>query len=174
MHSRLTSLDLDPQPTVPTFPALLRVGSTEAPAAHCSVEDDWANPSSERLINCPGRTGSLATFYCPARLHTINPTSQWNCPGNSPLNYRVWFLVYKALLISFRGSTMPSYSQHPLRGSWGTKGSRIVQISKDPQLLSSKGLILGWGRWEAGGLWGLPRGTENLEKPYPGMPFMVG
>lgn len=91
------------------------------------------NPSPKRLINCSGHAGRLATFYCSARLHIINPTSQWNCPGNSPLNYRVWFLVYKALSYHFQwvqaASTYPTPVYRILSGgSWKHKRQRDVQI----------------------------------------------
>lgn len=90
------------------------------------------NPFPKRLINWPGHAGRLATFYCSARLHIINPTSQWNCPGNSPLNYRVWFLVYKALSYHLQwvqaASTYPTPVYRILSGGLGsTKDRRMFK-----------------------------------------------
>lgn len=115
-------------------------------------------------------------FYCSARLHTINPTSQWNCPGNSPLNYRVWFLVYKALPITFRGSRPPARSLHPL---WGSQEHKRQQEGSDPDATgapvpayrSAQGRGGGGcpGRWAPAGF---PWGHRGWGGQYPGMPFM--
>lgn len=127
------------------------------------------------IINCPGRAGRLATFYCSTRLHIINPTSQWNCPGNAPLNYRVWLLVYKALSYHFQWvlATPSPGSPHPLRGSWKHKRGRTVQIQlqRSPSTYLAKGpQTLVWRR--AGGIWAISPEHRNSRAAISGIPFM--
>lgn len=108
-------------------------------------------------------------------MHTINRTSQWNCPGNSPLNDRVWFLVYKALSHHFQWvQAAPHHrSPHPLWGGGvlGAQKRRMVQIPLQiPQRLPSKGRRLWWGEGQVGARLS-PRSIGTLGRQYPGSPL---
>lgn len=136
------------------------------------------NPFPKRLINFRGPAGRLATFYCPARLHIIKPTSQWNCPGNSPLNYRVCSWCTKHFLITFSGSRLPPPTPPPFTASsQGVLGAQKTEgcsnpAETEPRLLPSKGLRL----WRGGGQVGdglSPLKHKDPEAAISGIPFMV-
>lgn len=124
------------------------------------------------------RPGQYA-FYCLARLHTINPTSQWNCPGNSPWNYGVWFLVYKALPITFQRIQAAPVHLILSGGPRSTKGSSTFTLGCNGTQLWPSRLPRGVGG-KAGGCWAggcpvfSPGGIGAIVQQYPGMPFVEG
>lgn len=61
------------------------------------------------------------------------PDLTMELPGNSLLNYRVWFLVYKALPITFGGFRPPPAQCTHSRGLRSTKGT-----GSDPDAVESR------------------------------------
>lgn len=100
-------------------------------------------------------------FYCSALLHTINPTSQWNCPGNS-LNYSLIPCIQNASHHFQRVQAAPVHRTLS-GGPRSTKGGRSLDATK-PELWPS-GLPEAWvgrrGLSGQVGAWWFPLGAQG-------------